>query len=439
MNIAAQLEHDEMNFGNGEWFGLIPVDWDRRKLKYVVKILKRVAGFEGPSVLSITQRGIKIKDTESGEGQLAQDYSGYQLVDRGDFAMNHMDLLTGYVDISQFDGVVSPDYRVFRNFSADVSDEYLLLIFQIGYTQKIFFRYGQGVSLLGRWRLPADNFNEFAIPIPPMDQQRKIVTFLKCKVETIDEAVRIKQEQIKLLRERRKILIQQVVTRGLNPNAPMKDSGIDWIGQIPAHWEVVPILAVGEVIDPNPSHRNPEYVDDGFPFISTQEFRPGAAVELNTPRRVSRKTVEEQEERCRFTDGSLVFSRKGTIGAVRVLPAGIRLGILDSLCVINPNRRIDPTYMFWTLSSDYLSAQYGPTLRGAALPQLSVGRVRSLKIILPPKAEQLSLIEHLVFQTSTIDRAISIKEDQITALKEYKTTLINAAVTGKIKVIQGGS
>lgn len=435
MNIAGQLKHDDMKDSGAEWLGAIPVEWETRKLKYVVKILKRIVGFEGPSVLSITQKGIKIKDVESGEGQLAQDYSKYQLTNRGDFAMNHMDLLTGYVDISPFDGVVSPDYRVFRNCSADVLDEYLLLIFQIGYTQKIFFRYGQGVSLLGRWRLPADNFNEFSIPIPPLDQQRKIVEFLTAKVETVDEAVRIKEAQIKLLAERRQILIQQAVTRGLNPAASMKDSGIDWIGQIPAHWDVVPILAVGEVIDPNPSHRNPEYVDDGFPFISTQEFRPGGAIEINTPRRVSKKTVEEQEERCRFANGSLVFSRKGTIGAVRVLPSGVRLGILDSLCVINPNRRVDPTYLFWTLSSDYLLAQYGPTLRGAALPQLSVGRVRSLKIILPPKDEQPEIVQHLERETGKVDKIISIKEDQIAALKEYKTSLINAAVTGKIKVI----
>lgn len=270
--------------------------------------------------------------------------------------------------------------------------------------------------------------------LPPDHEQNAIAAFLDEKCAKVDEAVRIKEAQIALLRERRQILIQQAVTRGLNPNAPMKDSGIDWIGQIPAHWDVVPIMAVGDVIDPNPSHRNPEYVDEGFPFISTQEFRPDGAIEIDTPRRVSAKTVEEQEARCRFQIGSLVFSRKGTIGAVRILPSGVRLGILDSLCVINPKKPVDPEFLFWSLSSDYLAAQYGPTLRGAALPQLSVGRVRSLKVILPPKSEQPSLVEHIAREAGKVDSAIRLKEDQITALKEYRTTLINAAVTGKIKV-----
>ena len=214
----------------------------------------------------------------------------------------------------------------------------------------------------------------------------------------------------------------------------MKDSGIDWIGQIPAHWEVIPIQGVGQVIDPNPSHRNPDYVVEGFPFISTQEFLEGGLIELDTPRRVSLNTVIEQEGRCKFKPGSLVFSRKGTIGAVRVLPTGVRLGILDSLCVINPNYKIDPNYMFWTLSADYLAAQYGAILRGAALPQLSVGRVRSLRIILPPLAEQRDIIIIMSREVEKIAGAIDIKKKQITALKEYKTSLINAAVTGKIKV-----
>ena len=97
-----------------EWIGEIPEGWKVRRLKYIFKILKRISGELGHNVLSITQTGIKIKDTESGEGQLSMDYSKYQYVFRGDFAMNHMDLLTGYVDISKYDGVISPDYRVFN-------------------------------------------------------------------------------------------------------------------------------------------------------------------------------------------------------------------------------------------------------------------------------------------------------------------------------------
>ena len=113
-----------------DWLGEVPEHWEVKRLKYVFKILKRIAGELGHDVLSITQTGIKVKDTESGEGQLSMDYSKYQLVSRGDFAMNHMDLLTGYVDISKYDGVISPDYRVFELSDLNSFKNYMLLLLQ---------------------------------------------------------------------------------------------------------------------------------------------------------------------------------------------------------------------------------------------------------------------------------------------------------------------
>lgn len=183
-----------------DWIGEIPAHWEVKRLKYVTKIVKRIAGYEGPDVLSITQKGIKVKDIDSGEGQLAMDYSKYQIVEAGDFAMNHMDLLTGYVDISKYNGVVSPDYRVFIRTYAGLDDEFLLAIFQLGYQQKIFYRYGQGVSLLGRWRFPADNFNNFFVPIPPKEEQKLIFQRVNEEWHKIDKGIELLLSQIEKLR-----------------------------------------------------------------------------------------------------------------------------------------------------------------------------------------------------------------------------------------------
>ncbi|ENA0808079.1 restriction endonuclease subunit S [Providencia rettgeri] len=195
-----------------DWIGKIPAHWEVKRLKYVTKILKRIIGYEGPDVLSITQKGIKVKDIESGEGQLAMDYSKYQIVRVGDFAMNHMDLLTGYVDISQFEGVVSPDYRVFINTYNGLRDDFLLSIFQLGYQQKIFYRYGQGVSLLGRWRFPADNFNNFFIPVPPIEEQAEIVQSVQREWLKLDNAIELLISQIEKLKEYKTTLINSAVT-----------------------------------------------------------------------------------------------------------------------------------------------------------------------------------------------------------------------------------
>lgn len=195
-----------------DWIGQIPKHWGAKRLKYITKIVKRIIGYEGPNVLSITQQGIKIKDIESGEGQLAMDYSKYQVVNAGDYAMNHMDLLTGYVDISKFEGVISPDYRVFINKSKEVDDEFLLSIFQLGYQQKVFYRYGQGVSLLGRWRFPADNFNNFFIPIPPKNEQTKIVSHVRKQWSRVDSSIGHLKQQIEKLKEYKTTLINSAVT-----------------------------------------------------------------------------------------------------------------------------------------------------------------------------------------------------------------------------------
>ncbi|EFB72059.1 restriction endonuclease subunit S [Providencia rustigianii] len=195
-----------------DWIGKIPAHWEVKRLKYVTKILKRIIGYEGPDVLSITQKGIKVKDIESGEGQLSMDYSKYQIVRVGDFAMNHMDLLTGYVDISQFEGVVSPDYRVFINTYNGLRDDFLLSIFQLGYQQKIFYRYGQGVSLLGRWRFPADNFNNFFIPVPPIEEQAEIVQSVQREWLKLDNAIELLISQIEKLKEYKTTLINSAVT-----------------------------------------------------------------------------------------------------------------------------------------------------------------------------------------------------------------------------------
>lgn len=168
---------------NVSWIQDIPEHWSLFRLKHIFNITKRIVGELNHNVLSITQRGIRIKDTESGVGQLSMDYSKYQLVDIGDFAMNHMDLLTGFVDISKSDGVISPDYRVFKLTHEESQAKFLLYILQLSYTQRIFFKHGKGVSMLGRWRLPAENFKNFLIPIPPKTEQTAIANFLDYKVK----------------------------------------------------------------------------------------------------------------------------------------------------------------------------------------------------------------------------------------------------------------
>lgn len=196
-----------------EWIGQIPQHWDSIKLKYKFKIKKDIAGEEGFDILSVTQQGLKIKDISTNEGQLAMDYSKYQIVKPSDFVMNHMDLITGWVDCSAYFGVTSPDYRVFVNTDQkNCNNQYYNYVFQICYKNKIFYGLGQGVSGLGRWRLQSDKFLNFRIPIPPYNEQEQIVQYINKKCSEIDKTIEDKEKLIEKLVEYKKSLIYECVT-----------------------------------------------------------------------------------------------------------------------------------------------------------------------------------------------------------------------------------
>lgn len=195
------------------WFEQIPLDWEMKKIKYLFSIKKDIAGKEGYTVLSITQKGIKPKDLTKNEGQLAENYSNYQLVSIGDFAMNHMDLLTGWVDISKYEGVTSPDYRVFTlRHKENSSSRYYLYLLQMCYSNKIFYGLGQGVSGLGRWRLQADKFLNFFISEPSYTEQEEIADYLDIKCAEIDKLIEKKEQLISELETYKKSLIYEYVT-----------------------------------------------------------------------------------------------------------------------------------------------------------------------------------------------------------------------------------
>lgn len=202
----------DMKDSGSVWFGEIPAEWRMVRLKYMFHIKKDIAGKEGYTVLSITQRGITPKNIESNEGQLAADYSKYQLVEPGDFAMNHMDLLTGWVDISKYDGVTSPDYRVFVLDDEASNKEYYLYMMQMCYFNRIFYGLGQGVSGMGRWRLQADKFLNFYIAVPPAEEQVEIVEALKKQLSEMDALITAKEQLLIEMESYKKSVIYEYVT-----------------------------------------------------------------------------------------------------------------------------------------------------------------------------------------------------------------------------------
>lgn len=196
-----------------DWACEIPAEWSISRIRNHFEILKRIAGAEGYDVFSVTQQGLRVRNVNVYEGQLAANYSGYQFVYPGEFAMNHMDLLTGGVGIADHLGVTSPDYRVFRIFDeAHCYAPYYLKVFQICYRRHAFYRFGRGAANVGRWRLPADAFRNFEIPLPPYEEQIKIVQAIGDEEQKTQTAIECLKKQIDLLNALKTRLISDTVT-----------------------------------------------------------------------------------------------------------------------------------------------------------------------------------------------------------------------------------
>lgn len=422
-----------------DWIGEIPEHWKVVKLKYIFKILKRIAGSEGFDVLSITQRGIKVKDVTSGEGQLAMDYAKYQFCYVNDFAMNHMDLLTGWVDLSNFDGVISPDYRVFDLIRNDCSKPYLLTLLQLCYTNKVFYAHGQGVSMLGRWRFPSENFNNFYFPIPRIEEQFKIVSFLDDKTAKIDQTIANKQKEIELLKERRQILIQKAVTKGLDDTVKLKDSGVDWIGEIPEHWVI-------ETFKNILTERNKK----NYPIKSRERLS------LSIDKGVtlySEKTTNLDRFKDDFTQYKLAYEGDLVFNSMNMIVGAV--GVSNYFGCISP-----VYYTYYSASNNFSLTKFFEYMFKTRLIQgvlYSLGRgimvidrgegkfntvrlkvprsdLRSLKLPLPKLNDQEKIVSYLEEIEEKIDKAILLKQQEIEKLKEYKTVLIDNVVTGKVRV-----
>jgi type I restriction enzyme S subunit len=418
------------------WLGEIPATWAVRRIKVLFEIRKRIAGVDGHDVLSITQGGIKVKDLESNDGQLSMDYSKYQFVEPGDFAMNHMDLLTGYVDISKTFGVTSPDYRVFsvRDHSA-CNGQYFLYLFQNAYRQQIFYAFGQGASQLGRWRLPTEQFDDFVLPFPSLREQSAIAAFLDSETAKIDALVEEQRRLIELLKEKRRAVISHAVTKGLNPNATMKDSGIEWLGKVPEHWSVAPVayrysVQLGKMLD------SAKITGDNLrSYLRVIDVQWGA---INIDDLPQMDFDEDAREKFRLISGDLLVNEGGSYPgrcAIWVSQAD-ECYYQKALHRMRPHHPEQDTtrFLFYVMS---WAANQGVFVAGgneATIEHLPAEKLRRYRFAFPPVTEQLAIASLLDSETAKFEELASAATRAIDLLQERRTALISAAVTGKIDV-----
>jgi type I restriction enzyme S subunit len=276
-----------------------------------------------------------------------------------------------------------------------------------------------------------DVFNNVRVVLPSLSEQQQIVSFLDSKTSQIDELIQKKERKIELLKEYRTSLINQVVTKGLNPNVEKKDSGVEWIGEIPSHWKRNKLIRITDRIGDG-LHSTPKYVNSSeYFFINGNNLVNGEIKIFDSTKCVSEE--EFKEHFIQLNSKTLLLSINGTIGNLSFYN-GEKVILGKSSCYINLKEHINHHFVYYFLKSESISKYFTFELTGTTIFNLSLNSVRNTPIVIPPEIEQQQIVEYLDDQTSKIDNSIQLEEKKIELLKEYRQSLISSVVTGKIDV-----
>lgn len=230
-----------MKYSGIKWIGEIPDNWNVRKVKQCFYISKEQAHEENPIILSLARAGVKVRDISNNEGQLAASYDNYNPVMPGDLLLNPMDLYSGAnCSLSEVSGVISPAYINLRK-KVELNPKFYDYYFKTQYWAMAMFAHGKGVSFDNRWTMNAETLLNYYLPFTSSDVQDKIVDLINKKTAEIDSLIEIENQQIEKLKEYKQAVITEAVTKGLDKNLAMKDSGIEWIGKIPEGWNTIKI------------------------------------------------------------------------------------------------------------------------------------------------------------------------------------------------------
>ena len=421
-----------------EWLGEIPAHWEARRLKLIATINDEALGEDTDSEYEIAYVDIGNVDATRGilekESYLFSDAPSRarRIVRDGDVIVSTVrTYLRAIAPISDPEPnlVVSTGFAVIRPRSG-LGTGYASYMLRAPYFVDRVVAESVGVSYpaINAWQL-----GTFGVAVPDKDEQQAIAEFLDRETAVIDALDEKKERLIELLQEKRTALITNAVTKGLDPDAPMKDSGIEWLGQIPAHWDVVRLkhasggLTVGVVVNPS------TYVcDSGVPFLRGVDIAEG---------RILRDSVQFMSEesnrvlsKSTLRSGDLVSIRVGYPGVTAVVPEELDGSNCASLMITRRSDRASSGFLCLVMNSAVGKAQFAMLQNGAAQEQINVSDAVDFLVPMPPVPEQQAVATFLDRETAKIDALIAKVGEAIERLKEYRTALISAAVTGKIDV-----
>lgn len=412
----------EMKDSGFEWIGEIPVNWEVDKLKFHLK--RNEPRNPGDTVVLSLYRelGVIPKDSrDDNHNVTSEDTSKYKYVQPGDFVINKMKAWQGSVAVSEYEGIVSPAYFIYKFTDDAFYRRYFHYLLRSCYKDE-FMRLSGGIRV-GQWDLPSVALDNTAVIIPPMKEQKSIAAFLDVKCAEIDALTAYIQTQIDTLEQYKRSIITEAVTKGLNPDAEMKDSGIEWIGEIPATWNIIRGKYLLKYL------QKPVKEDDGVITC----FRDGE-VTLRSNRREDGFTMSDKEIGYQGIDvGDLVVhGMDGFAGAIGISDSRGKASPVLNVMDTKQNKRYIMYYLRSMAYSDvFVALATGIRVRSC---DLRWNKLADLPYPVPNIEEQTVIVEYIDATLEKTDAVITEKKSQIETLDEYKKSLIYEYVTGKKEV-----
>ena len=403
------------------WIGEIPEHWEVKQLRSFLTLFTE-KGHGDAQLLSVTrEQGVIERDKEDKEENhnfVPEDLSGYKYIEKGDFAINKMKAWQGSFAVSDYNGIVSPAY--FTCKLKGVNKEFFSKAIRSKAYVPFFTQYSKGIRV-GQWDLNPYALKSIPFFLPSPEEQAAIVNYIEEKTSKIDAYVADKEKEIELLQELKQKTIADAVTKGLNPDAKMKDSGISWIGEIPEHWEV---KKIGSLF----VERREKVSDKEFPALSVS--KQGVTPQLDTA--VKTDNGDNRKKVCK--NDFVVNSRSDRKGSCGVSPCTGSVSLIN--IVLSPRENIEVQYFHHLFRSNNYIEEYYRIGRGivADLWTTRYSEMRNIFVPLPPKDEQQSIVAYIEEKCEKIDKLASELQSEIDYLKEYKQRLIADCVTGQVKV-----
>lgn len=416
------MRYDLYKDSGVEWIGEIPGHWDIKKNKYFTQSQKNKSEKGDEELLSVSEKFgvITRKSIREDHENLTRSESliGYLKVKKGELVSNIMLMWKRGLGVSEHNGIVSPSYSVFSFLNSE--PKYFHYLFRTDQYVSEFRRNSTGV-IDSRLRLYDDSFGSLKSHFPPLNEQKKIVDFLDKKTTQIDELVKKTEQKIELLKEQRISLISKVVTKGLNPDMEMKESGVEWIGEIPSNWEIKKLkYLVKHIKEKNtPGEEDikisPEYVESDTGICFNQYS-------------------EHSGDGYKFIYGDILLN-KLRIYLKKTLLVDFEGYSIGEMIVLRTEKKDHSEFIFNCLFSDDLIGYLNSLSTGVKVPRVSPDEILSTKFPLPPTEEISKINEFIKYNNVKIYNQISIEEKRIKLLKEYKQSLISEVVLGKKRVV----